>query len=120
MTLWTFFQSPLMYGGTLPDIDNFTLSLFTNLDILEMYSKIKERRQIHREKDWVIWMAKTEKDSYFAFFNISEDNCLLPERLWIQLLNEDKVFDLWQQKCIQLNNHIIEKHGVLAIRIISD
>ncbi len=24
MTLWTIFQSPLMYGGTLPDIDEFT------------------------------------------------------------------------------------------------
>lgn len=38
ITLWCIFRSPLMFGGECTDLDEFTLSLLTNPDILRMSS----------------------------------------------------------------------------------
>ncbi|KRG10855.1 alpha-galactosidase [Virgibacillus soli] len=117
MTLWTIFQSPLMYGGTLPDIDEFTLSLFTNRDVIDMYQTLTDRRQYYRDDTWIVWHASNEQNNYVAFFNVSEHELELPEELWSELVQpEEKVKDLWRQQEITLHNNKIASHGVLLIR----
>jgi hypothetical protein len=36
LTLWAMAKSPLMFGGDMINLDNMTLSLITNPDILEI------------------------------------------------------------------------------------
>lgn len=117
MTLWTIFQSPLMYGGTLPDIDEFTLSLFTNRDVIDMYQTLTDRRQYYRDDTWIVWHASNGQSNYVAFFNMSEHELELPEELWSELVQpEEKVKDLWRQQEITLHNNKIASHGALLIR----
>nr|WP_238482553.1 glycoside hydrolase family 27 protein [Lederbergia galactosidilytica] len=117
MTLWTIFQSPLMYGGTLPDIDEFTLSLFTNRDVIDMYQTLTDRRQYYRDDTWIVWHASNGQSNYVAFFNVSEHELELPEELWSELVQpEEKVKDLWRQQEITLHNNKIASHGALLIR----
>jgi alpha-galactosidase len=39
MTLWSISKSPLIFGGNVPDNDNFTLSLLTNKQVLAVLNK---------------------------------------------------------------------------------
>ncbi|WP_449598512.1 glycoside hydrolase family 27 protein [Niallia sp. Marseille-Q9988] len=117
MSLWTIFQSPLMYGGTLPDIDGFTLSLFTNEEVLNMYHTLNYRRQIYRDDNWVVWEGRSDKEEYVAFFNIGEANLDIPRDLSDRFIGESKVVrDLWGKKDIRLEEQIVNAHGALLIR----
>ncbi len=111
------FQSPLMYGGTLPDIDGFTLSLFTNEEVLNMYHTLNYRRQIYRDDNWVVWEGRSDKEEYVAFFNIGEANLDIPRDLSDRFIGESKVVrDLWGKKDIRLEEQIVNAHGALLIR----
>jgi len=117
MSLWTIFQSPLMYGGTLPDIDGFTLSLFTNEEVLNMYHTLNYRRQIYRDDNWVVWEGRSDNEEYVAFFNIGEANLDIPRDLSDRFIGESKVVrDLWGKKDIRLKEQIVNAHGVILIR----
>lgn len=115
MSLWTIFQSPLMYGGTLPDIDDFTLNLFTNSEVLEMYHSLENRRQYSRDEEWIVWQASSADKKYVAFFNVSHQKLKLPKEKWSDLIDSEAVRDLWKQEDIQLNQQTINPHGALLI-----
>lgn len=118
MSLWTIFQSPLMYGGTLPDIDAFTLSLFTNKEVLTMYQTLTQRRQYYRDENWVVWHATSEEKEYVAIFNVSENEQAIPESLVSDLVPQgDFVYDLWHQQAILLSEQKLAPHGALLISL---
>ena len=118
MSLWTIFQSPLMYGGTLPDIDDFTLNLFTNRAVLEMYHSIKARRQLYRDNNWVIWAAQSDSKNYLAFFNVSEAEAALPLAQWQDIVApEGLVANLWTGTEIDLKEAVVAAHGALLVAL---
>ena len=48
MTLWSIARSPLMFGGHLPDNDEFTLNLITNGEVLAVNQKaVAEQGTVH-------------------------------------------------------------------------
>ena len=57
MSLWSIVGSPLMLGSFLPDLDDWTLGLLTNRDVLEMHRSACNPRQVSRSGDCVIWAA---------------------------------------------------------------
>lgn len=116
MTLWTIFQSPLMYGGRLPDIDSFTLDLFTNREVMEMYQTITSQRQVYRDEDWIIWQAQNEESKYVALFNVSENGLTLPDNFISEFIGKEKVMDLWKSEIVNTHNQKINSHGALLIR----
>jgi alpha-galactosidase len=71
MSLFAIFRSPLMFGGDLPSNDEFTLSLITNKDVLEVNQNSINGRQLFRENDLIAWTADDTKtgDKYLALFN---------------------------------------------------
>lgn len=55
MTLWCMFRSPLMIGAELTKMDDFTLSLLTNKELLVLLSEDFRGEQLRRsdeEADW--------------------------------------------------------------------
>lgn len=73
MTLWTIFRSPLFFGGELNDNDEWTLSLLTNRDVLEMHRHGSDARQVYREGDRVVWTSRGRGgEIYVALFNTGE------------------------------------------------
>ena len=116
MSLWTVCQSPLMFGGTLPDIDDFTLSLLTNPEVLMMYQTITERRQYYRNDQWIIWQANSLEQSYLAIFNVSEKAENVPTEFVEKILiGSKKVWNLWEKKEIVFEKPMIPAHGVLLV-----
>lgn len=117
MSLWTIFQSPLMYGGTLPDIDAFTLDLFTNEDVLHMHKTLVEQRQFYRDKIWIVWKATNGENEYIAFFNVSEEEQEIPSAIWSQLLEaDDEIQDMWKRRTIAITEQKVASHGVLLVK----
>jgi len=74
ISLFSIFRSPLMYGGDLPSMDEFTLSLLTNKEVLYINQFSKNNKQLFRHGDIVAWTADDPKtgDKYLALFNAQD------------------------------------------------
>jgi len=97
MTLWSIFRSPLMLGTELRGLDDWTLSLITNEEVIRVLKHSHGARQIMRTDDTVVWKSRDEDGSiYVAFFNTSFSKTY-PSVSYRQLgLNgEYEVRDLW-------------------------
>ena len=93
MTLFSIFRSPLMFGGDLPGNDEFTLSLITNKDVLNVNQNSVNGKQLFRENDLIAWSADDPKtgDKYLALFNASDQQPVVENKaIWKsgQITNE--------------------------------
>lgn len=95
MTLWSIFQSPLMFGGELADLDEWTLGLLTNAELTHMHSTLVSRKQVFRDDTWVIWFGENRVDQYIAIFNVSDDSQRIPEVLIDRYIVSDDAIELW-------------------------
>lgn len=61
MTLWGIFRSPLMFGGNMPENDEWTLSLLTNEEYMKMHRLSYGAHQLLRKekngKGTIIWVS---------------------------------------------------------------
>ncbi|WP_208560868.1 glycoside hydrolase family 27 protein [Marinilactibacillus kalidii] len=73
MSLWSIFKSPLMFGGHLPDNDDWTLSLLQNKDLQELIELGHGGYEVSRTDDIVIWYSKTEAHEWIAVFNLNDE-----------------------------------------------
>lgn len=75
MTFFAILRSPLMFGGDLPTMDDFTLSLLTNEAVLKMHAESSDVRQIFRDDAQVAVTSKNVNtgETYLALFNISDE-----------------------------------------------
>jgi len=75
MTLWTIFKSPLMFGGHLPDNTDFTDSLITNEETLDMHKRSVNNKQWFNINDQIAWTAEDpdNEDRFLALFNVVDD-----------------------------------------------
>ncbi|MGN1443670.1 MAG: glycoside hydrolase family 27 protein [Acutalibacteraceae bacterium] len=103
MTLWSIFRSPLMIGGELTKLDEFTLKLLTNTGILKMHKDSRRAKQAKRWKEtdgneYVIWTAdSTEKGKYLAVFNLGEaDGKIQVDLESLGIKKSPQGFELWK------------------------
>ena len=85
MSLFAVFGSPLMFGGDLPGNDEFTLSIITNKNVLEVNQHGTNGKQIFRENDLIAWTADDPKsgDKYLALFNASDQQPIVESKaIW--------------------------------------
>lgn len=98
MTLWCMARSPLIFGGNLPDMDPWTLSLLTNTDVLAIQKRSKNNRQLSRDGDHVVWTAEGERGGarYAALFNLGEHPATVGASLSaLGLSGPARARDLW-------------------------
>lgn len=101
LTLWCIFRSPLMIGTDLPQLDEWTLSLLTNHEVMMLAKHTRNARQVERDADHVIWCSEDTWDDrrYLAVFNLKdqETEVVLP---WDVLENygicTKNGIDLWE------------------------
>lgn len=127
MSLWGIFKSPLMIGGNLPDNDDFTLSLLTNSEYMEMHAKSYGARQIAREekngKGKIVWAANGKGCKYIALFNTSDKEKVLKVDLSTVLMPDTdyKVLDIWQNEQLgSFKNTIslsVAPHGARLLKL---
>ena len=100
MTLWCIFRSPLMLGGRLPSADEWTASLLTNPEVLEVDQHSRNSRSVVSQNDVVVWYADSARGEYVAAFNIS-DSTRKFQFTWRQLGMKGKSYalrDLWTHR----------------------
>jgi len=126
MTLFAIFRSPLMFGGNLPDNDDFTLSLITNRNVLQVNQHSTNNRQVFRNNDLIAWTADDPKsgDKYLALFNASDSAGPVEITIrfeQLRLRGSHTVTDLWTGKKLGRFNdsfaRSINRHGAGLYRI---
>jgi alpha-galactosidase len=128
MTLFSVFRSPLMFGGDLPSNDEFTLSLITNKDVLEVNQHSINGKQLFRDGDLIAWSADDPKtgDKYLALFNTTDKQSSGPVEITVKfeqlgLTGTHRITDLWTRKVIGKFtgsfSRNINRHGAGLYRI---
>ena len=102
MTLWSIARSPLIMGGDLRHLDDATLKLLTNAEVLEVNQRSSDN-QPHFELDGTrIWSARADNgDHYLALFNTSKAEKVVPFKLSrLGMTGAVAVRDLWTRRDI--------------------
>ncbi len=115
MTLWCIFGSPLMLGAEMPKLDEWTLSLLTNTDVLEMLSPACLAKQVWRNDNGALWCANYEahRKQYVAVFNFQQQAA--PITIDLAALSQDgyltsatecskEVLEAWSHESLLVEN----------------
>jgi hypothetical protein len=127
MTLWSIARSPLMIGGNLTEIDEWTTSLLTNREILAVDQHATNSRQVLNDGRIVTWLAQTsDRDrEYLAVFNRAESTQVI-ERSWKDMGlngNSHRVRDVWEHKDLGRAPSLriqLPGHGCVLYRVSSN
>ena len=127
MSLWCLFRSPLMIGSNLPDLDDWTLSLLTNKNVLALCNESEEAKLVCKIDDIHIW--QNCNNNVVAIFNLSDEKQKI-EKILSNFLTEESLIDyvdstledLWTGKKIKglKKATSIDAHGVLLVKIIKE
>ena len=101
MTLWAVFRSPLFFGGELRLTDNYTLSLVTNPEVINVNQNSEKPLFVYNKGGIAVWQTKIENCTAVAVFNLSDEEKhyrLSFSDLGIE--NVRTVRDLWARKDI--------------------
>jgi len=71
MSLWAIARSPLIFGGDMTKLDDFTKEMLTNPEMLAVNQNSTNNRQVSRDRNLIVWTADVpgSKDKYVALFN---------------------------------------------------
>ncbi|MGA2440249.1 MAG: glycoside hydrolase family 27 protein [Tepidisphaeraceae bacterium] len=132
MTLWAICRSPLMFGGNLPQTDEFTLSLLTNDEVLAVDQRNTPGRQLFRHNDLIAWVADVpgSGDKYLAVFNGQDQTderstaIVAVELGDIGINGKARVRDLWRHSDVGVFNRgfapSIPFHGAGLYRVAAE
>lgn len=100
MTLWSIFRSPMMLGCELTDLDDWTKSLITNQEVLNLLKNSRNAREIMNICDTIVWQAEDERgNTYVAVFNTGSTPAAREITLdKLELSGSYTLRNLWEQK----------------------
>jgi len=129
MTLWSIARSPLIFGGDMTKMDDFTLSLLTNVEVLAVNQRSANNHEFFNRQGLIGWVADPEDstDRYVALFNTRNGKTNEPatsvplDFAQIGLAENCSVRDLWSQteqgKFKTRYHPEIRPHGAALYRI---
>lgn len=76
MSLWCIARSPLILGADMTKLDQFTIDLLTNPEVLAINQDSTNNRQLSRDDDLIVWAADVtdSNDKYVALFNAQSND----------------------------------------------
>ncbi len=108
MTFFTIFRSPLMYGGDLPTVDEWGLSLLTNKEVLRMHREGTDVRQLFQRNGQVAVTSRNSNtgEVYLAVFNIDDQKVqnIVVNLRDLGLSGTYQTTDLWSGKRLASTN----------------
>jgi alpha-galactosidase len=125
VSLWCLLASPLLIGCDLTQLDDFTLNLLSNDEVLEV-NQDSLGRQAHRvakDENVEVWAKEMEDGSQaVGLFNRGEfANAVTANWTDLGLRGKQKVRDLWSQRDVgEFTNSftvLVARHGVKLIRL---
>jgi len=125
VSLWSLVAAPLIFSGDITRLDDFTLSLLTNDEIIEVDQDPlgKPGYRVSKIETSEVWIKHLEDNSIaIGLFNRG-DQSMTVTALWSDLgINgKQKVRDLWRQKDMgEFNKEYsvkVDRHGVVMLRL---
>jgi len=125
ISLWCLLSSPLLIGCDLTQLDEFTLNLLTNEEVLEVNQDPLGRQAARVAKDGYheVWAKKMEDGSTaVGLFNRDETPQTVTTQ-WTDLgvSGKVRVRDLWRQQNLgtfeNSFNTEVPRHGVVLVRM---
>ena len=125
ISLWCLLASPLLIGCDMTQLDDFTLSLLSNDEVLEVDQDPLGRQaaRIAKNGNLEVWAKDMEDGSKaVGLFNCGRTEAVVTAN-WadLGLKGSQKVRDLWRQKDLgQFNDAFVAsvpRHGVVLVRM---
>jgi alpha-galactosidase len=125
MSLWALVAAPLIFSGDIVRLDEFTLSILTNDEIIEVDQDPmgKPGYRVTKTGDLEVWKRELEDGSIaVGLFNRGEETAKVTA-LWSDLgiSGKHQVRDLWRQKDLgdfsKEYSVKVGRHGVVMIKI---
>jgi alpha-galactosidase len=125
MSLWALVAAPLIFSGDMTRLDEFTLSVLTNDEIIEVDQDPlgKPGYRVYKKGNVEVWKRELEDGSIaVGLFNRGEEPAMVTA-YWADLgiSGKSKVRDLWRQKDIGHYDiqyaEMVGRHGVSMARI---
>lgn len=125
ISLWSIVAAPFIFSGDITRMDDFTLSLLTNDEIIEVDQDPlgKPGYRVSKNGDTEVWIRNLEDGSKaVGLFNRGEKEAELTA-VWdeIGITGKQRVRDLWRQKDLgdfsDSYTSIVPRHGVVMLRI---
>ena len=125
VSLWCLVAAPLIFSGDMTRLDEFTLSLLTNDEVIDVDQDPlgKAGRRMFKDEDVEVWSKEMEDGSkVVGLFNRGEFESRVTAR-WTDLgiAGKQRVRDLWRQEDVGVLEgqftSMVPRHGVKLVRI---
>jgi len=121
ITLRALSASPLMMGGDLPTLDDFSLKLITDKEMLACNQNGVMGSLVYETEGIEIWKtpAKDNKGGWIGIFNRNEDVksvSLKPADFGSDINKTAKLFDVWNNKKVSGLDFEINPNGVVFLK----
>jgi hypothetical protein len=103
MTLWSIARSPLIMGGDLRHLDQPTLALLTNREVIAVNQASTDNQPHFVEDGMRVWTARPADGAgrYLALFNTTDKEREIGiDFRWLGIASTVRVRDLWDRKDI--------------------
>ena len=126
ISLWCLLSAPLLLGCDLADLDDFTLNLLTNDEVIEVNQDPlgDQARQVNSDENYPIYAKKMEDGSLaVGLFNRDFRGEKKVAVSWneLKISGEWRVRDLWRQKDVGVFDGkfsaSVPVHGVVLVRL---
>lgn len=126
MSLWCLMRSPLMIGGEMTGFDDFTMSLLTNSELLEIERKSFCAHQLWRHHEdgceKIAWFAPAVDGSayYLGLFNAGEKECSISVDLRNLGIAATKAYKIWEKTSSDIDSvvtAVVKPHGVALFKL---
>ena len=123
LSLWAMARSPLIIGANLTLLDDATLRLLTNADILKIDQTASAARQALKDGDLVVWTADLPGNTHaVALFNVGEQPITV-DRSWADLglaANQPTVKNAWTGERVAASAHVtatLDPHASMVLML---
>jgi len=125
VSLWCLLAAPLIFSGDITRLDDFTLSLLTNDEVIEVDQDPlgKPGRRAAIDRGLEVWIKEMEDGTKaVGLFNRSEQATTIVAK-WsdLNVSGRQMVRDLWRQKdlapCDVEFKAVVPRHGVVLVRL---
>ncbi len=125
VSLWCLVAAPLIFSGDITRLDEFTLGLLCNDEVIEVDQDPlgKPGRRVSQQEDAEVWAKDMEDGSKaVGLFNRGEMETTVTAR-WadLGLRGGQMVRDLWRQKDLGVSDGqfqaVVPRHGVVLVRL---
>ena len=123
MNLWCIFRSPLMFGGEMTLMDDFTYSLITNRELLDINAFSSENRPLYWDKKTAVWTCKDKNGkNAFAFFNLTdEEKEISVDNVSAGVSSFGTLHDIWTKEKLTADKELkVKINGRGTIMLVTD